>query len=338
MKRLNAWINRTAALVPLLEACDAQPWFQPRPNSRGGVAFAAVPGRELLASCPAGFPADRWVALHRMLRAEGAEGYMEYWAHAGLFSSGVKVYAPTGLELVALSQVDPRLTVGGYRQPFDTFAVAFPDDFSPRPVSADVGVPAGVVTRYDHRTRCYAMVVVGSGPRSLVSQMSLIDPPETELADVYDSLPWEADTDSAERELMVFCRTVALNVAALLTHYGARRIGPANPEYDARLRAALAKKSLPPAVRAANERELRKLPTLYGFDQHVRVYEREGGPPHGGGSGPEVKPHWRRGHWAHQPCGPGRAERRLVFRPAVMVNAHRFGGRPADTRVTMTTA
>ena len=47
-----------------------------------------------------------------------------------------------------------------------------------------------------------------------------------------------------------------------------------------------------------------------------------------------VTPHWRRGHWRSQPCGPGRSERKRVAIPAVLVNGHLFLGSMADTMAT----
>ena len=76
---------------------------------------------------------------------------------------------------------------------------------------------------------------------------------------------------------------------------------------------------------------------MYGFDQHIKVYETETTHGTGDHTGHDVKPHWRRGHWAHQPCGPKGQDRKLIFRPAVLVNSHLFGGKLSDTRVTMTT-
>ncbi|MFJ1468811.1 hypothetical protein [Massilia orientalis] len=49
--------------------------------------------------------------------------------------------------------------------------------------------------------------------------------------------------------------------------------------------------------------------------------------PCGGGSA--VAPHWRRGHFRMQPCGPGWQERKLIFVAPVLINAEQLqGGAP----------
>ena len=62
-------------------------------------------------------------------------------------------------------------------------------------------------------------------------------------------------------------------------------------------------------------------PMRFAFAEEVVVYSREAvdGDRNGVG-GWTVKPHWRRGHWRLQPCGPGRSERRRIAIPSVLVN------------------
>jgi hypothetical protein len=94
-----------------------------------------------------------------------------------------------------------------------------------------------------------------------------------------------------------------------------------------------------PDQAAKPQMDLRMAPVRYAFAQEVTLYQREPVATHeekddnGGGT---VSPHWRRGHWRAQPCGPGRQERRRVAIPAVLVNAHRFLGAPSDTQATYT--
>jgi len=61
-------------------------------------------------------------------------------------------------------------------------------------------------------------------------------------------------------------------------------------------------------------------PMRYAFAEEVALYHKEPGEVHENGGGWTVKPHWRRGHWRSQPCGPGRSERRRIAIPSVLVN------------------
>ena len=130
---------------------------------------------------------------------------------------------------------------------------------------------------------------------------------------------------------------LALNVCLMATAYGVRSLGPANPSYYGRLEryARLARKRGREQQEKA-EGELRAAPVRYAFAQQVTLYRREPGTDHHGAGegGWTVCPHWRRGHWRCQPCGPGRTERRRVAIPSVLVNAHLFVGSPADTVAT----
>lgn len=335
MKRFNAWVNsHPPAMLDCLVACHGRPMLRPVESGRR-IVFPARSAADAIA--PAGLRPDDWrVWIDAMAEPDMR---VQTCVISSLFHDGIKAYAPTPEEWLALSQVEMNVPWSAYRQPFPTVVTLIPECHYPDPVSEGLGRPAAVITRHDPAARVFLAVYVGDhAVKNLMSHYCWSPDSAEAIEGHFRGVGNPHQVDSDEMAFIDRAKRVAMNANMLLTHSGAVRLGAANPEYDARLRSSLAKKSLPPAVRAANERELRKLPTLYGFDQHVRVYEREGGPAHGGGSGHEVKPHWRRGHWAHQPCGAGRAERRLVFRPAVMVNAHRFGGRPADTRLTMTTA
>src|SRR5260370_5002034 len=112
--------------------------------------------------------------------------------------------------------------------------------------------------------------------------------------------------------------------------WGVRCLGPANPAHYERLKryAKVARKK-GPERQAKAEADVQTAPVRYGFAQEVVLYRQESGEgsAEGNGSGGwTVTPHWRRGHWRAQPCGPGRSERRRVAIPAVLVNAHRFVG------------
>jgi hypothetical protein len=146
--------------------------------------------------------------------------------------------------------------------------------------------------------------------------------------DTLGMTPEEAALGSALSKL-------ALNVCLLATAYGVRCLGPANPSHHERLKryARLAQKRGRDQQEKA-DLEVRLVPLRYAFAQEVTLYRREAGEVRtegNGGGGWTVSPHWRRGHWRWQPCGPGRQERRRVAIPSVLVNGYLFLGTPADT-------
>jgi hypothetical protein len=346
MKRFNAWLNaHTPAMRQMFVALGGLSSMRPLVLPDGsGVAFSQQPINEYLAARPPEIPTARWMMFEKLL-SEGGEfiqNLVDTWVHSGLWRQGVRVYCPTRQEFIALSQVELQLSWPEYRQPFPVMVVTVPDDLFAQPISSDIGSPAAVICRSDPETRITALSVVGVRPdgsagASLWGQYWWAVGATRSIEDHIEGLLDPVNVDAAEFDAGEMAKRVAINANLLLTHYGAKRLGSANPSYEAKLTASLAKNHLPESARRANEAALKALPVLYGFDQHVRVFEREDAPASGDHTGREVRPHWRRGHWAHQVHGPRGSLRKLVFRPAVMVNAHRFGGTPADTRVTLTT-
>jgi hypothetical protein len=176
-----------------------------------------------------------------------------------------------------------------------------------------------------------------------LTRLLKLDPAST-LEEVWEKgkRPWGArDTwgmTPEETALGSSLCKLALNVCLLATAYGVRCLGPANPPYYERLRryARLAgKRGREQQERA--EMDVQTAPVRYAFAQEVTLYQREaaGEPAEPGGKGGwTVSPHWRRGHWRSQACGPARSERRRVAIPSVLVNAHRFVGAASDTQAT----
>jgi hypothetical protein len=118
---------------------------------------------------------------------------------------------------------------------------------------------------------------------------------------------------------------MALNVCLMATAYGVRCLGPANPSHYERLKRHVkvaAKKGREQQEKA--ERELRTAVVFYGFAQEITLFRQETTEPDNGKGGWTVTPHWRKGHWRWQPCGPGRSERRRIAIPSVLVNGHKM--------------
>lgn len=346
MKGLNRWLNTFQKVAPLYAALGRLSGLSPR-EVGGRIGFPQQPESEVWAARPEGVSADDWAWFVRSLADRPADDLnitlIESWALSGLAASGPRVYRPTAEEFLALAQIETNVPWPAYRQPFDTFLVAYPDALSDRRVSADVGVPAAILGRLDADRRVMAVALISGdsfgGGNNLVSRFAWPDGYEVPIEEHVRRLPVDhARVTADEDEESDRAVRVLVNACLLLTQYGHRSLGKSNPEYAARLEASLRKKGLPESVRRANRAALHALPELIGFDQHVRVYDHAGEPHGGGGERGEVRPHWRRGHWANVACGTGRAERRLVFRRPVLVHADRFAGSPADTRVTLTTA
>jgi len=351
IKALNRWLNATApwrkawaatektgTIAPFEK--DGQLWIQ---------KFDLNPVREM-------DPNDKedayWHAFASVWNQMGRDDVLLYWVESGLVN-GVNVFTPTIEEYAALASVETKIPFALYRQPFDTFIVVIPDGFYKRPVSKDIGVPSWCISRLSHEKRVCVTMMGGTGGGKMDMQFcwgeddaDTIEGKSTATKfhgydGTFDHESHLESMDASDAEMFSVATAfrVVANASLLMTQSGFRSLGSLNPAYANRLSESLKKKNLPDTIRRANSEALKQIPQVYGFDQHIKLFDREDGfgESHGG-TGVPVKPHWRRGHWAYQAHGEGRKDRKLIFRRPVLVNSHRFAGDLADTRVTVTTS
>jgi hypothetical protein len=228
-------------------------------------------------------------------------------------------------------------------QPFPSVVIELPPDYTrERVVPFEEGshAPDFVIVRHEAEAGCVLLAMhLTSG--QVLTRLLKLDPAWT-LEEMWDKgkRAWDArDTlgmTPEEAALGSALSKLALNVCLMATAYGVRCLGPANPSHHERLKryARLARKRGQEVEKA--DLEVRLVPIRYAFAQEVTLYHKERATSqHGSGEGGwTVSPHWRRGHWRWQPCGPGRQERRRAAIPSVLVNGHLFLGSPADTVAT----
>jgi hypothetical protein len=278
-----------------------------RPGEVDGKFFFFLRPEELSAGRPPSVAPQAWADVLGLYAQDGASGMLEFWILAGLLGGGPRVYSPTREEFESLAHVDNRMPWSVYRQPFETMVVIVPPGVYGSPVSPEFDWPAFAVCRHDPQRRVLGLEIVPArglerGTALTTSASWASDSAET-IEDHLVRLP-DRGLTAAQSECIHVVRRAVINANMLLTHHGARPLGPADPGRHADLRALLENGNR--AARRAAGRELADLPLVYGFDQHVRVYEVEGAHGPGGETGREVRPHWRRGHWANVACGAGR--------------------------------
>lgn len=133
---------------------------------------------------------------------------------------------------------------------------------------------------------------------------------------------FDAESQYAAADVLM-CNRVALNFLLAMANFGCQSelMFPKEVERDRRL-----------AGRGdeAARRRLRHHALEICLPRDVVLHHTEGGSGAGDSTGREVCTHWRRGHWAKQPHGPGRSLRKIVFRKPVLVRAD-FGAAPATS-------
>lgn len=365
--QLNHWLNRLSTkaeavaaldkiLIPAPVTKEEAAQVSQRIGSNNPIHFAPFNAKQIAAARPEAYPVNDWNELiKRVLKREESGVYTNLansWCYAGLFTDGPKVYCPTLEEWEGLSRVELRVPVGLYRQPFPTTTVIIPDGAF-GVVSDLIGTPQFVTVRHwiapagkqsgliagflvgDVQERYeldFRIAWIDDGEEHIESRLQKID--NAALNPFGEAVRLKEDEPAAMDKI----KRATLNACLLLSQHAPRPLGRSNPEYAAKL-AAKAGKRLPAHIQAANAKQLRLMPMLYGFHQHIRVVERETEPddPNPTGACPPRVPHWRRGHWANLAVGTGRKEHRLHFRAAKLVNEHLLKGPRSNTRVTMTT-
>jgi hypothetical protein len=285
------------------------------------------------------------VEMARAVSAMGASSCIESFVMSRTLAEGPKVFAFDALTCEALENFDLNVSTADYWQPFPSVVIELPSDYTKKrvvPFDAGTHAPDFVIVRHEPEAKC-VMVTMHLTSHQVLTRLLKLDPAWT-LEEMWEKgrRTWEAkDTlgmTPEEKALGSALSKLALNVCLMATAYGVRCLGPANPSHYERLKrhAKLAGKR-GREQQAKAEMELRMTPVRYAFAQEVTLYQWEkvdtGSEPHGAG-GWTVSPHWRRGHWRGQPCGPGRQERRQVAIPSVLVNAHLFLGAASDTVTT----
>jgi hypothetical protein len=260
-------------------------------------------------------------------------------------AEGPKLFAFDALTCEALENFDLNVGTGDYLQPFPSVVIELPVDYTKKrvvPFDAGKHSPNFLIVCHEPAASC-VMVTMHLTSHQVMTRLLKLDPAWT-LEEMWakGARSWDAKDSLGmtpeETALGSALSRLALNVCLIATAYGVRCLGPANPSHHERLKryAKLAQKRGPEKAEQA-EMELRAMPVRYAFAQEVALYQREPSEVRteaDGTGGWTVSPHWRRGHWRWQPCGPGRQERRRVAIPSVLVNGHLFLGTPADTVTT----
>jgi hypothetical protein len=258
----------------------------------------------------------------------------ELYAQSKALAEGPKLLCPTAEQCEALEHVDVNISFDDYVQPFPTFILELPLEYRRKLAERfQVECPELVLTHHDARTKY--ILSFRSGGNACVSTCHLMSP---RWKTVEEALRFsiEEGNDLDQSEVI---QRVALNFGLLMTYYGVRDLGPADPLSHATHLRNARRRNRGKADRARHllDAEI----NIIEFEQDVVVYDRSE-TQRGDSEGDESarRTHWRRGHFRRQVCGHARTERKLIFIKPILVNAHRFQGDVADTeyRLNLSTA
>jgi hypothetical protein len=269
------------------------------------------------------------LAIHAYFRATcggGSDDLPIVAAVGRSLRAGPKLFRPAARECEPLEHVELSLPADDYRLPFPVCVVEFPPDYA-----TDRIIPSTVLGESVRPGFCVVcqeggVVVAGLAYPVVVGDVGwdfyTVGVSQGRFEDMFD----RHATSSAKH--VPFLRA-ALNY--LLLAAGANRvISPPDPTQVRSIRRRI--------KRASKERNkdkleelrtrLRRLPSVYALSQEIRLFDREQPPPdpNPDADGSPKSPHWRKGHWRRVAVGTGRAERKVVFIPPVLVNGHLLPG------------
>lgn len=130
---------------------------------------------------------------------------------------------------------------------------------------------------------------------------------------------------------------VAVNMMLAMTNLGCHTsyLFPAEVEQE---RKYIGKGNRPDRTGQRPSERLAQQPMVIALDRNVVLFKTEGGTgDHSEGTGGEKTFHWRRGHWHTVLHGKGKVQRKLMFYPPTMVRADLLQVGPEETTTTYTT-
>lgn len=267
-------------------------------------------------------------------------------ACADFFGSGPKLFRPTEEQFESMEHVTLDISPSDFRSPYSSIAIAIPNGARKR-IANTTGVKIEnfptliLVHQYLHPVTGIASWTVISRfgkteQTTMFSQVRLNETVEeaicrrvNAIGDGNLSNSWDVEPEKEQARAQEFLVRTALNLCLMMTHYGSQVGGPVNPKDYEKHRS---KKHL-------NHLKYGDCLTVtMKQDIVVRSPGHMGTGKVGVGTGTEVRPHWRKGHWRAM---PGQAERRargekvdLVFVRPCLVRSDRVVGDLSATEVT----
>ncbi len=248
------------------------------------------------------------------------------YAKSKWLSGGPKILRPDEVQCTALQNVDLTIGFEEYKQPFPTVLIELPDTFR-RSLSAQIGLAVPRFVLLCHCTENGFIIAIEIGDPDGEERAAILPPCWPSLQAGLDHLLSETGGPCGKRVRVL--ASIAMNFGLLLTHYGAKNLGPLDPKaHQIQLQNSKRKKG------QRSERAKRLLQgTLEQIDfaQHVILSRSSSTPTRANGKSSCKKPHWRRGHYRRQLVGAGRSASKLLFIKPIFINAGMYSGDLSDT-------
>lgn len=353
--------------IPAQRAISARPRkliIKPRQPIEPGPEHPIIVGQKEFDR----YPADMWKVLREIMNVLEFDvvGTLWYNTLAKALAGGPKIFRPTALQCEALQHAEARYAFKDYKQPYPVITLEIPEEYR-QTLKEKYGIeesPRYVIVNHDDKNR-FITVSAFYNKGNIITH---ITPDRAEYDTIESSLVRNRDRrqDSVQEVAGRFVmpgnptlqgstegefdaaenvQRLGINFAMMMSLYTVKLAGPLDPtnykQWQQESRAT--RRGGVPTRRAIEaQQKLAAAMQLIQFDQKVEFYD-EVEEHIEVGQGVDIeklhkspRSHWRRGHFAMQPCGIGRRERKMIFRKPVLVRAKYFLGDIKDASVTYT--
>jgi hypothetical protein len=243
------------------------------------------------------------------------------WAISLWLVDGPKVFRPTLAQCHALENVEVRLDFDDYAQPYQALMIDLPESGDYEPFTDVICFQSENLLIFNLRSR---------GNRDDITTTIAKYANRGTLDESFRR--YDESCAYLQRMAARVLRVAANSCLALVGHETVTGyLFPEEVKRDQRL----AKEQTERGERARNRLPL--YATIVAFKREVVLHKTEGGHDSGDPTGREVGSHWRRGHYAMQPYGPGGSLRKRILRPPVLVREDKFLGELSATTTVMRT-
>lgn len=265
-------------------------------------------------------------------------GTFWYYALSKSLANGPKIFQPLKQQCEALQNSSASYSFEDYKQPYPVIILEIPEDYRQflKEEYEIQDTPKFVFVHHDEKNK-FINVSAFFNMNNVITHFT----PEREKYKTIEDNIIGSRKDYKDNDFLAAenVQRLGINFAMMMSLYSVKSVGPYSaPNYkqweqDVKIGGKLTRRM------AEAKTNLTAALHLLQFEQNVSFYDEinENSPI---AEGVDIgnlrhspKTHWRRGHFASQPCGIGRRERKIIFRKPVMIRAAYFFGDNQNTTV-----
>jgi len=232
--------------------------------------------------------------------------------------NGPKLLVPSLEQCLALEQIELRIPYEEYEQPYPSVLIEFPYPYYELlkdKIKAGGVAPKGAVCYYNRELQIVIISLLFNNPGYGDITTYMNSNPKIKMIEDEFQILNPTDVEEEMANILRPLYRMILNLNLVLVSEGHKELGYAFPK------------------RAAKEKDPKRRLVLVGFEQNIKLFDKEikTNPP-GDGTHASPKPHWRRGYYRRQHHGPGNTLIKRKFIRPCFVCASDFSGDMSTTR------